>query len=143
MSLVGCPLNHREQENYMKKLTWILGIALGVSMAFNVYAQFRTTQMVTMIELIGQKEGLHSQSVNEMMWAKMTEVREGQIETARGQGKIEGIIAVIANQKPNEQESNQIWHAGYYRGLDQGKDMKVLQSSFDTLPVTDKADAKK
>jgi len=43
-------------------------------------------------------------------------------ESIKNQGKLEGMITVISNKKPDDTEFNQIWHAGYQRGLDQTKD---------------------
>ena len=54
---------------------------------------------------------------------------------ARGQGKIEGMLAIMAGQKPDASEATQLWHAGYYRGLDQANDMKAMSSD---AVVTDK-----
>ncbi len=125
----------------MKRL-WIIALLLVCSLAYNGYSFWQMKRMEMAILILDQKDRLQQQSVDEMMWTRVTEIREGQIENARGQGKIEGMLAVITNQKPNATESNEIWHAGYYRGLDQSKDM--LKSPGDeTVPVTNKKDAEK
>jgi hypothetical protein len=41
------------------------------------------------------------------------------MENAKGQGKIEGILSIVNNVKPEENEISSIWHSGYYRGMDQ------------------------
>lgn len=125
----------------MKRL-WIITLLLVASLGYNAYSHWKYERLALALTLIDQKDKLHQQSVDEMMWARMTEVREGQIDAARGQGKIEGMLAVITNQKPNSSESNEIWHAGYYRGLDQSKDM-LKSPGDDTVPVTNKKDTDK
>ena len=47
-------------------------------------------------------------------------------EQLKNQGKIEGILSVVNNAKPEENEISSIWHSGYYRGLNQVEDVRLM-----------------
>lgn len=110
----------------MKKLLYACTAALVLSIGYNAYCHYRMNQMQTVVGLMDQKDRLNQEQVRDVMMKMMADIREGQIEQAHAQGKVEGMLCVITNQKPSEYEGNQIWHAGYYRGLDQAKDTVAL-----------------
>lgn len=52
--------------------------------------------------------------------AQLTQdIRNNNIEIARSTGRIEGMATASMNLSPNSNEISNIWHNGYYRGLDQ------------------------
>lgn len=109
----------------MKRLMWCLSLALVCSIAANGWLYYKHDRLATVVTLIDQKDKLQQQQMNDFTMIMYNRTNENIVEVAKQQGKIEGMLAVIHNQKPDASEANQIWHAGYYRGLDQSKDMKA------------------
>lgn len=124
----------------MKRAIWCLAIVLVASLGFNGWLYYKNDKLNTVVTLIDQKDRLQSQQMNEFSMIMYQRTNENIAEVARQNGKIEGMLAVMNNLKPDATESSKLWHAGYHRGLDQAKDMKTME---DTAIVTDKDPPKK
>jgi len=116
---------------------WILGVILVASLGFNAYGYYQMEKMRFFVGLVDQKDRLQQQQMNDMTLIAINRTNDNIVEVARQQGKIEGMLAIMSGQKPDANEANQIWHAGYYRGLDQSKDMKAMSPTEDTMPATE------
>lgn len=112
----------------MNKTTWAVIAILLCSVGYNAYQRYQNDKLQHTVLLIDQKDKLQQQQMNDFIMTMYTRQNENTLELSRQNGKIEGMLAVITGQKPNEYEGNQLWHAGYYRGLDQSKDMKDIKS---------------
>jgi hypothetical protein len=118
----------------MNRVTWCLVLVLGVSLGFNGWSYYKIDRLTSIVSIIDQKDKLQQQQMNDFTMIMYQKTNENVVEVARQNGKIEGMLAVMSGQKPDASETSQIWHAGYYRGLDQAKDMK---ESDGTIKVTD------
>ena len=123
----------------MNRTAWCLVGLLALSLGFNGWMYHKNDRMNHTVLLIDQKDKLQQQQMNEFLMVMYNRTNENIVEVARGQGRVEGMLAVIHNQKPNESESSAIWHAGYHRGLDQNEYVaKTKTETGDTVPATDK-----
>jgi hypothetical protein len=114
---------------------------LAISLGLNGWLYYKHDKLSTVVTLIDQKDKLQQQQMNELTLIMYNKTNDNIAEVARQQGKIEGMLAVIHNIKPDSNEHSAVWHAGYHRGLDQAKDMKSLED--DTVLTTDKTPKKK
>lgn len=80
----------------------------------------------------------------------IADLRDQNIENARSQGRLDGIISAINNIKLSEDnEYNKIWHAGYYNGTETHKQLvdaayeNGYHKATEDGACTAKADAKK
>ncbi len=124
----------------MNRATLLIAICLIVSLFGNGLLYQKYDRQKDIIVLIDQKDKLQQQQMNDITMVMFQKTNENVTDVARQTGKIEGMLAVMSNLKPDANESSQIWHQGYYRGLDQAKDMKAILSPLqnsDTVEVTD------
>lgn len=77
------------------------------------------------MQILRDKDKLLEEGYDDLMTAQLKNTQDQQIELARGQGRIEGMLSIINNFKPESNETSAIWHAGYYRGLQQAEEMKA------------------
>ena len=124
----------------MNRIAWCLVAILALSLGFNGWLYYKHDRMSHTVLLIDQKDKLQQQQMNEFMMVMYNKTNENIAEVARQQGKLEGMLAVIHNIKPDSSEHSAVWHAGYHRGLDQSVDMAKMKSDGDTVPATDKKD---
>lgn len=124
----------------MNRFAWCLLGLLLVSLGFNGWSYYKVDRMTTVVGLLEAKDSLQQQQMNDFTMIMYQKTNENVVEVARQQGKIEGMLAVMSGQKPDSSETSQIWHAGYYRGLDQAKDMKEADG---TIKVADDKNKKK
>lgn len=75
--------------------------------------------MKTIQNLLSQKDSLTQSGFNEILYTHVNGVKNENVEIAKNQGKIEGILTMVNNIKPETNEISAIWHSGYYRGMDQ------------------------
>jgi len=126
----------------MNRITWSLIGVVTLSLGLNGWMFYKCDRLQTVVGLIEQKDHLHQQQMNDLTLIMYNRTNENIVEVAKEQGKIEGMLAIMAGQKPNESEANKIWHAGYYRGLEQAKDAKTGFKE-DTVKVSDKTPPEK
>ena len=99
---------------------------LAVSVVINGYQVYRMDNMREVVNLVNQKDQLTQSGYSELLYNHINNLRNEQIEASRGQGKIEGILSVVNNAKPEANEISSIWHSGYYRGMDQVEFVRVM-----------------
>ena len=116
----------------MNRTAWCLVAVLAVSLGLNGWLYYKHDRLSTVVTLIDQKDKLQQQQMNEYSFIMYQKTNENIAEVARQNGKIEGMLAVIHNIKPDTNEHSQVWHAGYHRGLDQAKDMKAIDTEYAT-----------
>jgi hypothetical protein len=116
----------------MNRIAWCLVGVLALSLGFNGWLYYKNDRMAHTVLLIDQKDKLQQQQMNEFTLIMYNKTNENIAEVARQQGKIEGMLAVIHNIKPDATEHSSIWHAGYHRGLDQSADMKKIEAEYAT-----------
>lgn len=92
---------------------------LGISLLINGYQVYRIDSYKSITTIMDQKDRLQQSGYSELLYSQINGYRDSLIENARGQGKIEGILSIVNNVKPDSNEISSIWHSGYYRGLDQ------------------------
>lgn len=110
----------------MNKIT-LLGTLLAASFVYNVY---QTTQVGKLSVIAKASEARESINDDNFRDAFISTSQRNDIELAKSQGRIEGILLVVSKQKLEESDYSQIWHDGYYRGLEQAKETK--ENSVDT-----------
>jgi hypothetical protein len=94
------------------------------SVGYNVYQQDQLKTLSAIKDLAVQKDAMMSDGYNEIMFKYMTELKENDREIYRGQGRIEGILSVVNNFKPKDNEHSAVWHEGYYKGLAQMEEVR-------------------
>lgn len=94
--------------------------------AFAIYqnAQINKLQMVN--QLTNEARHLTDDSFKEMLYVTISNIRDNQVENSKNSGKIEGMLAIISGQKPSDSEAAAVWHAGYYRGIDQQNEVAAM-----------------
>ena len=94
---------------------------MAASFVYNVY---QTTQVGRLSVIAKASEARESINDDNFRDAFISSSQRNDIELAKNQGRIEGILLVVSKQKLEESEYAQIWHEGYYRGLEQAKETK-------------------
>lgn len=108
---------------------WILAAVIGSSIGYNVYQSTQIGKLSVINNASLARENINDDNFREAFIATS---QKNDLEFARSQGRIEGILLVTTKQKPEESDYSQIWHDGYYRGLEQAKDTKeILKNSID------------
>ncbi len=102
-------------------------IALG-SVGYNIAQKQQIDRLTVVKELSYQKDTLLTDGYNEQILARLNDIKQNQIELARNQGKVEGMVLAIQNIKPEDNLTSDLWHNGYYRGLAQIED--VAQAKY-------------
>ena len=67
-----------------------------------------------------ERSRINDDQMRDNLVKMITDMREQNIEIARGQGRLDGIVSAINNIKmSDDNEYSRIWHDGYYRGTSQ------------------------
>lgn len=119
-----------------KMLCFVVVLAVA-SVGYNVSQQTELGKVSKHKELLRDKESLLQDGYNDVMIGYLREIRDQNLEVARGQGRIEGMLSIINNFKPDSNLSSAVWHDGYYRGLRQVEDMKTATASLETAKAAD------
>lgn len=110
----------------MKYLNVITIGLIGVLASVNIYQR---QSFLSYQQVINNKDALISNGYDEMIIHYLKEVKETNNEIIKNQGRTEGILSVIQNYKPEENQYTAIWHNGYYSGLEQ----KEYQNSIEPI----------
>lgn len=94
-------------------------IATMGSIGYNIIQQEQINRLKTVNEIAKQKESLMSDSLNEVLMARISELRDNMSEISRNSGRVEGMVAASMNIPPEQNQTSAIWHEGYYRGMGQ------------------------
>ena len=117
MLFFGSCLLHVSGESSMK--SWVIVAVFGISAVMNVFQWWKVQnlEMISKAQIV--EEQINDDNFRDLLSGLL---KNESLEGMRNQGKLEGMLSIIANKKPDDSETTQIWHAGYQRGLDQNKD---------------------
>jgi hypothetical protein len=93
--------------------------AVTCSIGYNIFQTNQITRLKEINEIFKVKDSLMNDSMNEILMARISEIRDNMSEMSRNQGKVEGMVAASMNIAPEQNQTSAIWHEGYYRGLKQ------------------------
>lgn len=93
------------------------------SLGYNVSQNSQIQKFDLLNKISRERDLLLSNGYEDVTIGYLKGIQEQNLELVRNQGRIEGILSVIQNYKPEENLASGIWHAGYYRGLEQTADM--------------------
>lgn len=96
-------------------MKWIIG-GLVVSLSLNIYGIGSIFRMKEIQNISYQKDSLISNGYDELVISHLNTIRDQNLETIKNQGRLEGIISVALNFKPEDNQHTAIWHAGYDHG---------------------------
>jgi len=118
----------KSQEGYYKNLA--ISSLIFVTFALAGYAIYQNSRIqnlgfVNTLNASGSK--LNDDNFRDVLFTMLHDLRNNTIENSKSIGKVEGILAVISNQKPNSNEWTKIWHEGYYRGMNQIEDVGAAE----------------
>lgn len=118
----------KTQEGYYKNL--IISCLLFATFVLAGYAIYQNSQiknlgLVNTLNASGSK--LNDDNFRDVLFTMLHDLRNNTVENSKNIGKVEGILAVISNQKPNSNEWTKIWHEGYYRGMNQIEDVGAAE----------------
>jgi hypothetical protein len=94
-------------------------IATMGSIGYNIIQQEQINRLKTVNEIAKQKESLMSESLNDVLMSRISELRDNISEVSRNSGRVEGMVAASMNIPPEQNQTSAIWHEGYYRGMGQ------------------------
>lgn len=98
----------------------ILGIATLSLGGLNAYQHTSSKRIEFLMECERERSRINDDQMRDNLVKMITDMREQNIEIARGQGRLDGIVSAINNIKmSDENEYSRIWHDGYYRGTSQ------------------------
>lgn len=104
----------------------VLYSVLAISIGANIIQQYQVSKFNFFREAMNQKDSINSSGYQELLMSQIRQVKDEQYNIAKNQGKIEGILSVVNNAKPEDNEIASIWHSGYYRGLNQVEDVRQM-----------------
>lgn len=104
----------------------VLYSVLAISIGANIIQQYKASNYDFFEKAMIQKDSLTNNGYQELLISQINQVNNEQYNIAKHQGKIEGILSVVNNSKPEENEISSIWHSGYYRGLNQVEDVRQM-----------------
>jgi hypothetical protein len=105
----------------------ILALSLG---GLNAYQYSSSKRIEFLYECEKERSRINDDQMRDNLLKIIGDVRDQNMEIARGQGRIDGIIAAINNMKLDDaNEYTKIWHDGYYRGTSQSE--YVAESSYE------------
>lgn len=119
--------------------SWVILGVVGVSVMFNAIQWWKIENLEIISKAQIVEEQINDDNFRDLLSGLL---KNDGLEGMRNQGKLEGMLTVISNKKPDDTEFNQIWHAGYQRGLDQTKDtydIAYKKGLEDAAKVTDAA----
>lgn len=108
----------------------ILGVVtLGLG-SINAYQYSNAKRIEFLYECEKERSRINDDQMRDNLLKIIGDVRDQNMDIARGQGRIDGIIAAINNMKLDDaNEYTKIWHDGYYRGTSQAE--YVAESSYE------------
>lgn len=118
----------KEQEGYYKNLviSCLVFSVFGLA-AFSFY-QNRKIEQLNMVNTLTQSGSkLNDDNFRDVLFTMLHDLRNNTIENSKNIGKVEGILAVATNQKPDANDYTKIWHDGYYRGMNQIEDVGAAE----------------
>lgn len=100
------------------------GIGIIALSLFGNYTQYKKGELYGIFEKIyKEKDQINTNCLLDITYQATVKASN---ENSFNQGKIEGMISVINNMKLNDNEASNVWHSGYYRGLEQASYQEKL-----------------
>lgn len=97
-----------------------LGFIAAISIAVNGFQYYQNIRTNFLLEIETKRNSINQDQINEFILTNRNSAEtESSLEYTKMTGKIEGIQSVVHNAHPQQNEISSIWHAGYYRGLEQ------------------------
>jgi len=76
------------------------------------------------LQMSEQRNSINEDQIQDMVVQLINQNRDDNLELAKNQGHIEGLMTI---QEPKEKKAYMdIWHAGYYNGIEQEKNHEDL-----------------
>lgn len=108
----------------------ILGVVALSLGGFNAYQYSHSKRIEFLFECEKERARINDDQMRDNLLKIIGDVREQNMDIARSQGRLDGIIAAINNIKlEDSNEYAKIWHDGYYRGTSQSE--YVAESSYE------------
>lgn len=102
----------------------VTSVAAAMSVGYNIVQQNQINRLTVIKDVTKEKESLLNDSFTEVILSRMNELREQNIENARNQGRVEGMISVATNLAPDQNVASAFGHEWYYKGLSQAEFME-------------------
>jgi hypothetical protein len=97
-----------------------VGLIAAISLTINGIQYYQNSRTKFLLEIETKRNSINQDQISEFILAnRNSSDNESSLEYAKMTGKIEGIQSVVHNASPQQNEISSIWHAGYYRGLEQ------------------------
>lgn len=108
-------------------LAGIVALSLG---GLNAYQYSSSKRIEFLFECERERSRINDDQMRDNLVKMIGDMRDQNMEIARGQGRIDGIISAINNIKMEDgNEYSRVWHDGYYRGTSQAE--YVAESSYE------------
>lgn len=102
----------------------LTSVAAAMSVGYNIVQQNQINRLSMIKDITKEKESLLNDGFNEIVLSRMSELREQNIENARNQGRVEGMVSVATNLTPDQNIASAFGHEWYYKGLSQAEFME-------------------
>lgn len=119
----------KNQEDYYKNL--IISILAFCVIALAAFAIFQNNKIegLSLVNSVNSAGGkLNDDNFREVYYNLLMDIRnnnrQSDVENSKSAGRVDGILSVISNQKPDSNDFTKIWHEGYYRGMNQLEDAR-------------------
>ena len=101
----------------MKPIAFFLAVAFGLSAAGNGYLVYQNSRIGFMHDVEVKRGKINEDMIEEMMYTLRD--KESSAQIARMEGYNEAINSLVHKIEPKENMASNIWHSGYYRGMEQ------------------------
>lgn len=112
-------------------LPTIFGTIFIASLAANAGQYFSQKRTEFLLQIETKRNEINGDQINEMVANRNGSSAFGNpsidAQFAENQGYIRGIQSVVSKVSPQESEISSIWHAGYYRGMEQTDFVSEMQ----------------
>ena len=109
----------------------ILGVVALSLGGVNAYQYSTSRRIEFLYECEKERSRINDDQIRDNILKMIGDIREQNVDIARSQGRMDGIIAAINNMKLDDgNEYSRIWHEGYYRGTSQAE--YLAESSYES-----------
>ena len=91
-------------------------IIVSLLLISNLFLVLQLVFIYNQQQILKERTKIMEDGYQEITSNYLNQIKNSNNEIIKNQGKIEGIMAVIFNVKPNENDYSKIWHAGYNAG---------------------------
>lgn len=94
-------------------------VVIGTQANYIIHQKQEIANVRNLLDIEEKRGQINSDQLNELFLSQFRNTTDNDLVLAKNQGIFEGILKTL---KPNkEQEFNDLWHDGYYHGMDQYK----------------------